>query len=582
MLPAAPPRRRAFLLPLLAALLAALAAAGVHRTAPGAAAPPEQHAPGRRVTLTLLATTDVHGHVEPWNYLTARPANLGLAKIATLVREIRAQEPHVLLFDCGDATEGTPLAWYFARKDTAAPNPIVAAMNAMRYDAMALGNHEFNFGLDALWRDKAEANFPWLAANVRQEWPAGPRHFAPYVIKEIAGVRVGVVGFVTPGIPHWEVPAHYRGYRFDPIVEAARRVVPELRPKVDLLVALVHSGLDRDPATGRPLRQIYPGENSAWELAEQVPGIDVIFFGHTHLELPEKFIHGVLLTQAKNWGESLAEAEVTLAREPGGRWRVAAKHSRTIRVTARIAPDPEIMQLAAPYQTKVERFLDTPVGVSPATLTGTLARLEDDPLVDLIQKTQMEAGRADVSFATLFDLRCSFPAGAVTARQVFALYSYDNWLDTVEMTGAQIRQALEHSASFYPQWPFSPGRIELPSYNADSAEGVSYRLDLSKPVGRRIRDLSYRGAPLAPNARLRVAINSYRYAGGGGYTVFRGLPLLDQSNDEIAELILDYLEHGGKVPARADGNWAIRPPAAARALAEAAREEVERFAPAAH
>jgi 2',3'-cyclic-nucleotide 2'-phosphodiesterase (5'-nucleotidase family) len=564
-----PGTRRRVLLLLLAPLLAALSVA---------TAPPRPGSSGRRVTLTLLSTTDIHGHVEPWHYLTGRPANLGLAKIATLVRQVRAQEPHVLLFDCGDAIEGTPLAYYFARKDTAAPNPTVAAMNAMRYDAMALGNHEFNFGLDVLWRAKGEANFPWLAANLRQEWTAGVRHFAPYIIERIAGVRVGIVGFVTPGIPHWEVPAHYRGYQFEPIVEAARRVIPELRPKVDLLVALVHSGLDRDPETGRPLREIYPGENVAWELAEEVPGIDVIFFGHTHRELPEKFIHGVLLAQAKNWGESLAEAEVTLAEEPGGRWRVLAKHSRTIRVTSRVAPDPKIMKLAAPYQTKVERFLNTPVGLSPAALTGTFARLEDDPLVDVIQKVQMEAGHADVSLATLFDPRCSFPAGTITIRQVFALYLYDNWLDTVEMTGAELRRALEHAASFYPQWPFSPGRIRLPDYNADSAEGVSYRLDLSKPVGERIRDLSFRGAPLAPDARLRVAINSYRYAGGGGYAVFHGLPLVYQSKEEIAELILDYFEHGGTVPARAGGNWTIVPPEAAHALREAAREEAARFA----
>jgi 2',3'-cyclic-nucleotide 2'-phosphodiesterase / 3'-nucleotidase len=542
------------------------------------AAPRRPEESGRRVTLTLLSTTDIHGHVEPWNYLTGRPANLGLAKIATLVRQFRAEEPHVLLLDSGDAIEGTPLAYYFARKDLSPPNPTVAAMNAMRYDAMALGNHEFNFGLDVLWRAKGEARFPWLAANLEQEWPAGVRHFAPYIIKEVAGVRVGIVGFVTPGIPDWEVPAHYRGYRFEPIVEAARRIIPELRPKVDLVVALVHSGLDRDPETGRPLHEIYPGENSAWELAEDVPGIDVIFFGHTHRELPEKFIHGALLSQAKNWGESLGDAEVTLEREPGGRWQVIAKHSRTIRVTSETAADPEIMKLAAPYQAKVERFLNTPVGVSPSALSGELARLRDDPLVDLIHKVQLQAGHADVSLATLFYPRAAFPAGTITVREVFALYLYDNWLDTVEMTGAQLREALEHAASFYPQWPFPAGRIRLPDYNADCAEGVSYRLDLSKPAGERIRDLSYRGKPLAPGTRLRVAINSYRHAGGGGFAVFRGLPLLYHSNKEIAALIIDYLEHGGKVPARADDNWAIVPTEAAKALESAAREEEERGA----
>jgi 2',3'-cyclic-nucleotide 2'-phosphodiesterase / 3'-nucleotidase len=548
--------RRGFLL-LLAPLLLALSAA---------AAP-------RRVTLTLLSTTDIHGHVEPWNYLTGRPANLGLAKIATLVERIRKEKRHVLLLDCGDATEGTPLAYYFARRDPGAANPTIAVMNAMHYDAMALGNHEFNFGLASLWRAKGEAHFPWLAANVEQVWPGGVRHFKPYVIRNVAGIRIGIVGFVTPGIPHWEVPSHYRGYRFEPIVAAARRIVPELRPKVDLLVALVHSGLDRDPATGRRYKELYPEENVAWELAEDVPEIDVLFFGHTHRELPEKIIHGVLLSQAKNWGESLAEAEVTMSREPNGRWGVAGKHSRTIRVTSEVAADPAILKLAAPYQAKVERYLGTPIAVSPAALSGALGRLRDDPLIDLIHQAQLAAGHADVSFATLLDPEVYFPAGTITIRQVFALEPYDDELDTVEMTGAELKQALEHAASFYPPWPFPPGRVALPSYSADSAEGVSYRVNLAQPVGERIEELRYHGKPLDPQARLRVAVNSYRVAGGGGYAVYRGLPVVLQTKEEVVEVVIAYLKRTGKVPVEADQNWALEPREAAQALFEAAEDE---------
>jgi 2',3'-cyclic-nucleotide 2'-phosphodiesterase/3'-nucleotidase len=164
----------------------------------------------------LLGTTDIHGNIEPLDYYANRPGNRGLAKIATLIRRVRAEQPHVLLLDSGDAIQGTPLAYYFARKGTGRRNPVIATMNALGYDAMALGNHEFNFGLDVLWKAKEEAHFPLLAANLRQNYPAGGvEYFPPYVIKTVANVRVGIIGLVTPGVPRWEIPAHYRGYEFE-------------------------------------------------------------------------------------------------------------------------------------------------------------------------------------------------------------------------------------------------------------------------------------------------------------------------------------------------------------------------------
>ena len=270
-------------------------------------------------TITLLDTTDSHGHILPWDYYENHPADLGLIKIATLVKQARADAPDALLLDCGDTTEGTPFAYYFARKDTAKPNPEILAFNAMHYDAMALGNHEFNFGLDEMWKAKRESNFPWLAANIKQRYKNGVPFFRPYYIKNLAGIRVGIVGFVTPGIPRWEIPANYKGYEFEPIVEAAKTVIPEVRKQVDLLVVIMHSGLDRNPETGiAPADAPADAENAAWELAEQEPGIDVIFFGHTHRELPEKVVNGVLMSQPKNWGISLSRAEVKMSRNAGG------------------------------------------------------------------------------------------------------------------------------------------------------------------------------------------------------------------------------------------------------------------------
>jgi 2',3'-cyclic-nucleotide 2'-phosphodiesterase (5'-nucleotidase family) len=526
-----------------------------------------------KVSLTLLGTTDLHGNIEPLDYYLDQPANRGLAKIATLVRRIRAEQSHVLLLDSGDTIQGTPLAYYFARKDTSQPNPTIAVMNALGYDAMAVGNHEFNFGLDVLWKVKREAEFPILAANLRQKYKKGVEYFRPYVIKQVAGVRVGIVGFVTPGVPRWEIPAHYRGYEFEPIVDAARRVIPEVRKQADLVVVLAHSGLGRDPETGQAFPQDeISGENAVVPLAEEVPGIDIILFGHTHLEVPEKMIHGVLLVQAKNWGQSLARVDVQMEHDAAGRWHVAGKHSGTIAVTDAVAADPEIIKLAEPYHRATQAYLDTPIATAAQALEASTARYEDHPLVDLIHRVQLEAGGADVSLATMFYTGAQIPAGKVTVRQVASLYIYENTLYTVEMTGSQLKQALEHAAGFFPTWPLRPGEtLRLPGYNADSAEGVGYTIDLTQPAGQRIRDLTRKGRPLDPAARLRVAINNYRYSGGGHYDVYRGLPVVRRSPQEIRELLIEHVTRTGTIPTTADGNWKIVPAEAREAILRQAR-----------
>jgi 2',3'-cyclic-nucleotide 2'-phosphodiesterase/3'-nucleotidase len=523
--------------------------------------------PAENVSLTILDTTDTHGRIEPWDYYANKPANLGMAKIATLIKEARAEDPDALLVDCGDTIQGTPLAYYFAEKDTSKPNPMIAVFNLLHYDAMAVGNHEFNFGEEAMWKAKGESNFPWLAANIKQTYTQGVPYIPPYVIKNVKGVRVGIVGFVTPGIPHWEIPDHYKGYQFEPIVQAAKRVIPEVRAKADLLIVILHSGFYRDPVNGEVWPDQFEGENAVSNLAEEVPGIDIIFFGHTHSQLPEKFINGVLLTQPKNWAMAIARADVTMTHNAQGRWEVASKHSRVIPVTAQVVPDPEVTKLAEPYQQETEKYLDTPIASSTKDLSGEHARYEDSPLLDVVQNAEMDAGHADVSMATMLYAGVRIPPGPVTVREAAALYIYENTLYVVQMTGAQLKEALEHSAGFFSQWPLREGEAEkLPSYNSDQAAGVSYEIDLTRPVGDRIRDLQFHGKPLDPAQTLRVATNNYRYTGGGGYSVYKGLPVVYRSTKEIREIVIDYLTRTKIIPTRAAGNWKMIPPEAVAAI----------------
>ena len=310
-----------------------------------------------------------------------------------------------------------------------------------------------------------------------------------------------------------------------------------------------------------------------------MPGIDVIFYGHSHREMPELLVNGVLLVQAKNWAQSLARADLMMERDAKGGWRVATRKSTTIPVTDSVVADPEILELARPYHEATQKYLDTPVATSAKAMDASLARYEDHPFVDLIHKVQMEYGKAEVSLATMLFPGARVPQGQVTVRQIAAIYIYENTLYTVEMTGAQLKQALERAASYYTSWPLKEGeRPRLPGYNADNAQGVSYVIDLALPIGERIRDVTYQGKPLDLQETFRVATNNYRYAGGGQYDVFKGLPIVYRSPQEIRDLIIEYVTRTGVIPTDCDQNWKIVPPEAVEAMLEEVRQREEQRA----
>jgi len=516
-----------------------------------------------RVQVTVLATTDMHGNIMPVDYFTNRPADRGLARVATLIADARKGAPDALLIDCGDTIQGSPMAYYFARKNSRITNPMIVAMNALGYEAMTIGNHEFNFGLSVLEKARRESDFPWLSANTYQTHSNDKNLYTPYLIKEVAGVRVAILGLTTPAIPNWEEPANYAGHEFrDPVVEA-KKWVAHLRGKerADVVVAAVHMGLEVDLRTGRAGLWNIPGENTSVAIAEQVPGIDVMFMGHTHREVSGLVINGVLMVQAGRWADALARADLYLDPVDGG-WTVAAKSGRTIPVTAQTATHGEIARLIEPYEAETQAWLGKSIGTCAAELTATESRLQDSAILDLIQRVQLEAGGADVSFAASFNLNARLPKGDVTVRDIAGLYVYENSLVVVEVTGAQIKAGLEHAARYF--LPYEQGKSardlidqRQPGYNFDLAEGVDYTIDLTRETGDRIVDLTFRGEPLAPDRRLKLALNNYRVNGGGGYTMFTGAPVVWRSGTEIRDLIIGWVEKHGSVPAEPTNNWRI-------------------------
>lgn len=541
-------------------------------------------APAKTVTITLLATTDLHGNLLPYDFYTGKAAPRGLAKIATMIEQIRAESPNVVLIDCGDTIQGVPLEGVYqhvvrnGRMPLGLPmpaglngDPMMRAMNYLNYDAMVLGNHEFNFGSKNLDRARQDAKFPILSANTDVAEPNG-KPFAPYIVKSAGGAKIAVVGVTTTAIPMWEEAANIRGYKFQPGKEAVEKAVAELRRKErpDIIVVAGHAGLGRDLKTGIREHSEVGGENMMYDIAEGVSGIDAVVFGHTHQQLANGHIGSVLLMQPKNCGLSLGRMDFTLD-DSNGSWRITDKTSRLLPVTADTPVDPELEKLGRPYFEAAEAYLTAPVAQASEPLSSEFSRVRDTALIDAIQEVQLSYAKADVSFTSSFNPRVRVQKGPVTVRELAALYLYDNTLYAIEGTGRMVREALENAARFYLacNGDCSSDKLintKMAGFNYDMAQGVEYEIDLSRPNGERIRNLRWKGKPLGDDQKLRIAVNNYRAGGSGGYTMFRGATVLWRSPEEIRDMMVEYYTRKKNLPPAPDNNWHIVPEAARAAL----------------
>ena len=562
----------------------------------------------KRTLVTIISTTDLHGNILPIDYYTNKPDARGLAKVATIIRAARKENPNLLLLDSGDTIQGSPLEYVHNKVNNTPPDPMMLAMNTLNYDAMTVGNHEYNFGLKVLLKARSEAKFPWLSANTYRKGTDDP-YFTPYIVKEINGVRVGVLGLTTPAIPNWENVENYEGLEFREPVSEARKWVGILREKerVDVVIIAMHMGIGEDLLTGEVRPGEQPHENEAIAVAEQVPGVDVILMGHTHREVPaltldvgrrqqsvnalEKLTPGlsrtltdatpsnvsegsakqplildsVLLTQANYWGKHVARVDIYLEKTfYDNGWRVVGKAASTIPVVEKTDVDQEIAKLAVPFDRETQTWLTRIIGQSDAELTAEEARFRDTAILDLVQRVQLEAGKADVSMVASFNDRARVKKGPVSVRDIAGIYMYENTLVVIEVTGQQLKDALEHSARYFRA--YEPGKTpaelidrDIPGYNFDIAEGVTYDLDISKPFGQRIQNLRFHDQPLDKARKLRLAINNYRANGGGRYTMYKDAPVVYRSSQEIRDMIIEWVERNKRIPTEPSNNWRLLP-----------------------
>ncbi len=557
--------------------LASLRAAAPAAAATGAATGPATN--GETVRLTVLGTTDLHGNVLNWDYFNNREYDdkthndIGLAKASSIIKMRRADlgAASCLTLDAGDTIQGTPLAYYYAKIDPitgGSTHPMAAAMNAVGYDAAALGNHEFNYGIDTLRAFEKQLDFPLLSANT-VDWKTGAPAFKPWIIKTVKlpgqkPIRVGILGLVTPGVAIWDKANVEGRLKFPGIVEQARTMVPRLKAAgADVVIVSAHSGTNGKSSWGDALPYV---ENASTILAEEVAGIDAILVGHSHVEVATKVANKktgkqVLLCEPLYWGMRVAEMTLSL-KKVRGQWQVVDSAAQLWDANA-VPEDPAVTGAVEAAHEKVLDYVNGVIGSCTEPMSAASSRYEDTPAIDFINYVQAdavkaalagtaEAGLPVLSIAAPFNALAAIPKGAVTIRDVAGLYIYDNTLLGIVLTGAEVKDYLEKSASYFKQvsgpGPFAAVDVTnaggTPDYNYDIMSGLdadlTYDIDIARPAGSRIVGLSYAGAPVASQARFVIAINNYRQSGGGGFPHVTTAPVVYNRQIEIRQLLIDW------------------------------------------
>jgi 2',3'-cyclic-nucleotide 2'-phosphodiesterase / 3'-nucleotidase / 5'-nucleotidase len=547
-------------MPLLLALLVTL------QNPPPAVVPPAVLPESAHVV--IVSTTDVHGHVLGWDYVNDREAPGGLSRAATILQTLRAQYPdQVVVVDAGDLIEGTPFATYFAGEGRQRPWPVVDALNALQYDAATPGNHEFNFGLDALADAVAGATYRYVSANITRG--AGDTLvFAPYTVVGRGGVKVGITGFTTPGVMVWDRANLSGRMRVRPIAPAAPAALRQLaRAGVDLKVVLVHSGL------GEPSSYDTAGvgpENAAAVLAGMDPKPDLVVFGHTHREVRDTVINGVHFVQPRNGALSVSVVHVWFARtagvagRPAGPWRVTGMRADMIPL-ATVAESPGFVRRFQAVHERVRVWAATPIGTAGPGFDARMGRAQDTPLLDFINEVQRRHAGAQLSATADFDLAAGLPAGEVRVRDVEGIYPYQNTLRALKISGQQLKDFLEQAARYYRTYQPGASVVDpaVPGYNFDVVSGVNYAIDLTQPAGRRIRGLTFQGRPVTGADSFTIALNSYRAVGGGGYDMLKGARVVYDRGEDVRTLLANEIRRAGALDARAwyTPSWSILPPA---------------------
>ena len=567
------------------------------------------------VHLRILETTDLHMHIWPFDYYTDQPLeNVGLARTATLIHQLRSEAKNSLLFDNGDLLQGNPMGDFLAlgkglkNGDT---HPLMAAMNTLGFDGATLGNHDFNYGLEFLKRSLEDADFPFVLANVQISEGQGRGQntlYPPYVILDRfvldeAGqsqlLRVGVIGLVPPQIMQWDQRLLEGRVEARDMVKTARVYIPEMRSAgADIIVALAHTGIGQVEA-------FESMENATIPIAA-IDGVDVVLAGHSHLEFPSDHFarspgidvgRGLILgkpaVMGGFWGSRLGLIDLWL-RKDAGTWRIEKSKSE-VRSTdeAKDAPDEKIPAVTKPYHDATRRFVRRKVGKTSSALHSYFSLVGHDRASNLIAEAQIWYAKDKLQFSPFAEMPIlsavapfkaggrggpefyiEIPPGPIALRDLASLYIYPNRIRALVISGFGLRNWLERAAGIFNR--ISPDTMDqslnnpdFPSYDFDVVHGVTYQIDLTQPsrfdsVGNlvdprasRVRKLYHKGKPVADDALFILVTNSFRSGGGGNYPGAVEMPKALEAPDTNQDVLVQYVEAHGQLSPMADAPWSF-------------------------
>ncbi|WP_161879501.1 bifunctional metallophosphatase/5'-nucleotidase [Alkalibacterium sp. MB6] len=512
--------------------------------------------------ITLFQTSDIHGYLFPTDYQSReQKADYGLFKLATLLDKERAKsEGPTLTIENGDFIQGSPLSYYVVKEKKTAKE-LMEALNHLNFDAGVIGNHEFNYGLDYLHSAIKEANFPVLCANILNE-SGQPAWGQPYKVFEKEGIKIAVLGLTTQYIPNWEHPENYDGLTFKSAVEVAKEFMPILKKEADIVVVSYHGGFERDLVSGKET-EVQTGENEGYALLHEVEGIDVLFTGHQHRVIAQT-VNGTAVVMPGDKGSYLGKVSIDVEKTDEG----ILIHS----ITPEVVPvneeaDDTLMQAYQSLNDEVEDWLDRPIG----DVLGDMeikdverARREEHPYVEFVHRVQMHYTGCDISGTALFNNDAKGFKQTVTMRDIVLNYIYPNTLAVMTVSGADLKVALERSATYFSL--SDAGEVIVnpeflnpkpQMYNYDMYEGVEYVIDVAQAEGERVVEFKYKGKDIKPDDQLEIVINQYRAVGGGNYHMFDASKIIREVTIPMTELIGDYFSEFTPVEATVNHNFKV-------------------------
>ncbi|MFW5792751.1 MAG: bifunctional metallophosphatase/5'-nucleotidase [Bacteroidota bacterium] len=546
----------------------------------------------RDIEIKIIVTSDIHATVFPYDFVNNMPLGYGLANIHYLLESVRMQNANkIVLLENGDFIQGQPTAYYSNFIDKSKNNFFASIMNFMKYDAAVIGNHDIEAGPEIYNSINKQMDAPWLGANVISKETNEP-YFVPYRMINKSGVNIAVLGLTTSEVQYWLPENLWKDLRFEDMVESAKFWIDKINENEnpDVIIGLFHSGFGEfNPDVDSEI----PSDNTSAYIARFVPGFDVIFSGHDHTERDSVVVNingdSVLVLGAGSYGKSVAVAHLDFDRESRNVYKLLSKRGEIFPITG-LPPSSQFMEKFNEEISNVYEYANKSIGSAASSINTKNALFGNSKYVDFIHQLQIQNTDADISFAAPLSFNTTIEAGEVRMRDLYKWYPYDNYLFMIELSGQEVKDYLEYS---YGLWfnqvnsendyllkykldaegripeDVSGARLLANSYyNFDSAAGIKYIVDVSKPFGDRINILSLEnGDTFHLDKMYKVALNSYRASGGGGHLI-KGLGLdseqirerlLFSGEKTIREQIRDYIENLKTINPKAGNNWSLIP-----------------------